>query len=218
MTFYDVLDEYIGDADSVADIRAVVRNLWYYDFRDYSLRVWQGKGVLYTEDGEEWLGTIDASNTDRHETPPIQDGRDGTSPTYSLGLTIPDLPDQSAQHLYEEIKSDQWQVAGRKVTCYKAIFKIDEALRPTTPYVFFKELIMQSPKFSEMVEMDGNGTLIKKYKVTIPAKDANFGRSNVPNGTYAMAIQQQRALQLGVSVDLGCEYLSLLANRTYQIP
>jgi hypothetical protein len=148
----------------------------------------------------------------------MQDGRDGTSVTYSFSLTIPDMPGQTPRQLYDQIKAEQWRVNGRKLTCYLAVFKEGEALRPTTPIAHFKELTMQSPKFSEMMESNEGGTLVQKYKTTIIAKDANSGRSSTPNGTYADTIQRQRALELGVAVDNGAEYLALLANRTYQIP
>lgn len=216
--FYSLIDEYLGDSDAISDIRVTVRRLWFYDFTGFPIRVWQGKGRLFTEDGNEWLGTIDANNRDIHETPSIQDGRDGSSASYSLGLTIPDIPGESAFQLYDALKADQWRIAKQTVTCYLAVFMEGEALRPTTPAVFFRELVMMSPKFSESLTTDSNGAVIRQYKITIAAKDNNFGRSNVPNGTYADTIQKQRAKELGVSVDKGSEYLALLANRTYQIP
>lgn len=216
--FYDLLDEYLGDDDAITDIRTVVRRLWFYDFDGYPVRMWQGQGKLYTVDDEGWLGSIDANGTDHHTTPAIQDGRDGTSPAYELSMVIPDLPGQNKMELYNSLKADQWRVSGRTVTCYLAIFKEGEALRPQTPYIYFKELIMQSPKFSELLESDNAGRLVRNYKVSVTAKDGNFGRSNIPNGTYADTIQKERARQLGVSVDRGSEYLALLANRTYQIP
>lgn len=216
--FYDLLDEYLGDDDAISDIRVVVRRCWFYDFDGYPLRMWQGKGRLFTTDDNEWLGSIDPANTDHHQTPAIQDGRDGSSATYNLSMNLIDVPGQPARQAYEALKADQWRVARRSVTCSLVIFKEGEALRPQTPIVFFKELIMMSVKFSELLESDGDRRLLRKYKVTVTAKDANFGRSNVPNGTYADTIQKQRAKELGVSVDRGSEYLALLANRTYQIP
>lgn len=216
--FYDLLDEYIGDADALTDIRVTVRRCWFYDFDGYPTRVWQGHGKLFTEDGAEWLGTFDAAGNDIHKTPPIQDGRDGSSATYQFSMLIPDLPGQSAGELYDALKADQWRVAGRTLTCYLAIFGEGEALRPSTPIVYFKELIMLSPKFSEKIERDENGVMVRRYSVSVPAKDGNLGRSNTPNGTYADTIQKQRAKELGVTLDRGSEFLALLANRTYQIP
>lgn len=216
--FYELLEEYLGNSDAITDIRVVVRRLWFYDFDGYPLRMWQGKSTLFTEDGNEWLGTIDATNVDHHQTPAIQDGRDGSSATYNLSMNLVDVPGQTAREAYEALKADQWRVSRRPVTCYLAIFKENEALRPATPIVFFKELTMMSPKFSETIEFDNDSRVLRKYKVSIAAKDANFGRSNVPNGTYADAIQKQRAKELGVPLDRGSEFLALLANRTYQIP
>lgn len=216
--FDDLLEEYLGDADSISDINVVVRKLWLYDFEGYPLRIWDGRGKLYTADGNEWLGTIDSAGNNHHKTPNIQDGRDGSSATYTFGLKIPQLPGQSQLELYQEMKADQSIVSGRSLTCYLAVFKEGEALRPSTPISFFKKLTMFAPKFTEGVERDPTGTIIRMYAVSVPAKDANYGRSNTPNGTYADTIQKRRAQERGVSVDRGAEYLAALGNRTYQIP
>jgi hypothetical protein len=216
--FYDLIDQYLGDSDSIADIRVIVRRLWFYDFLGHPVRLWQGKGLLTTSDGVDWMGSIDGADTDHHETTALQDGRDGTSATYTFGLEIPDLPGESAFALFEQLKADQSLAAGRSLTCYLAVFKDGEALRPSTPISFFKELTMIQPKFSEKIEMNADRSLVRKYKVSITAKDANFGRSNIPRGTYADTIQKRRAAELGVSYDRGAEFLAGLANRTYQIP
>jgi hypothetical protein len=216
--FDDLIDEYLGEGDALTDIQTCVRRCWYYDFNGAPLRLWQGKGRLHTEDGNEWLGTIDANDVDHHVAPPLQDGRDGSSVTYNFSLTIPDLPGSDPLTLYEQLKADQDLVAGRTLTCYFAVFKEGEALRPTTPIAFFKELTMFSPKFSERIERDKDGRVVRTYTVAVPCKDANFGRSNIPNGTYTDTVQKRRAAELGVALDRGCEFVALLANRTYQIP
>ena len=216
--FYTELDNLLGDDTSVEDIRVTVRRCWFYDFDGYPLRVWSGQGKLFDSLGNEWLGTVNAAGKDIHQTPTIQDGRDGTSASYSFGLNIPDVPGQSAFELYNALKSEQWRVARRKLTCWLVLFKEGEGLRPATPLSFFKELNMMSPKFSESVTRDGNGVMVRSYKATILAKDGNFGRWNIPNGTYSDAIQKERAKRLGVTLDRGAEYLAMLANRTYQVP
>jgi hypothetical protein len=216
--FYDLLDEYLGDDDALTDIRVVVRRCWFYDFIGDPLYIWQGKGRLFTSDGREWIGTIDANDVDYHEAPPMQDARDGSSGSYSLALTLPDLPGQDVRETYDELKAEQWRISKRTVTCYLALFEEGEGLRPATPVVFFKELTMMAPKFSELLETNSDGVLQRKYKISILAKDANFGRSNTPNGTYADAIQKQRAKELGVATDKGSEFLASLANRTYRLP
>lgn len=218
--FDDLLEEYLGQDDVLSDIRVVVRRLWFYDFDGFPIRMWQGQGRLFTEDGAEWLGTINAAGLDLHVTPRLQDGRDGSSPLYQFSMTIPDLPDETAGELYRALKEDQNRVYNRSLTCCLAIFKDGEALRPSTPVRFFKRLTMRSPKFSEGgVTQDADGRLIRSFRVTIPAKDANFGRSNTPNRTHNDATQREYARQLGVTQpDRGCEYVAALANRTYQIP
>lgn len=216
--FYTILDELLGDDDAIDDIRVTVRRAWFYDFNGYPIRFWQGQGKLFSSDSSEWLGTIDGAGRDLHRTPPIQDGRDGTSATYNMTLNLIDIPGQTAFQAYEALKSEQWRITGRKVMCYLAIFIPGEGLRPQTPLAFFKELIMFAPKFSEKIDMDGAGRMIRNYSVSLSCKDGNFGRSNVPGGSYADTIQKARASELGVSLDRGCEYLAALVNRTYQIP
>lgn len=217
MSFYDLLDEYIGDGDAITDVRACVRKCWFYDFDTYPIRFWDGKGKLFTTDGNEWYGSIDADDNNHIKAPSIQDGRDGSSATYNFTLTIPDLPDQSALELYESLKADRDLVRGRNLTCYLAIFNENEGLRPQTPIVFFKQLVMLPPLFSEVLVPNTAGTLIRRYTVTVPAKDGNIGRANIPRGTYADTIQKQRAKELGVTLDRGAEFLASLANRTYVI-
>lgn len=216
--FWDLLDEYLGDDDALTDIRVVTRRLWFYDFTDDPVRVWEGQGKLFTTDGNEWLGSIDQSGKDHHVTPNLQDGRDGSSATYTFTLNIPDLPGQDIRALYDELKENQFKASMRNLTCYLAIFQESEALRPQTPIIFFKELIMMAPKFSEVLEPDDGGGLKRVYKVSVTAKDGNYGRSATPRGTYADAIQKQRAKELGVAVDRGSEFLASMANRTYVIP
>jgi hypothetical protein len=215
--FYEVLEEYMGGADALTDRIVCVRRCFFYDFIGYPTYLWQGKGRLHTTDGNTWLGTIDANDRDIHTVPALQDGRDGSSASYNLGLVIPNLPDESASDLYDALKADQSLAYNRKVVIYLAIFKEDEALRPQTPIIYFKELLMGAPKFSERISQDGTG-ISKRYSVSVTARDNNFGRSRTPNRTYADTMQKQRALELGVPLDRGAEFLAGLANRTYQIP
>lgn len=216
--FYDLIDEWLGESGSLADIQPMVRRAWFYDFADDPLRVWQGKGKLFTSDGNEWLGTMSQDGGDLHRTPSLQDGRDGTSPMYNFTLIVPDLPGQPAYELYDELKADQSKVKGRSLTCYLVAFLEREGLRPSTPISFFKELTMFSVKFAESLSRAPDGSLIKQYTATVIAKDGNFGRSEIPNGSYADTIQKRRAAEHGVAVDKGAEYIAALANRTYTIP
>jgi len=218
--FDALLEEYLGNEDVLSDQRVVVRRLYFYDFIGYPTRMWQGQGKLFTADGAEWLGTIDANGRDIHVVPRLQDGRDGSSPAYQFSMTLPDLPDEPAGDLYRALKADQGLAAGRELIVYLAIFKDGEALRPVTPIKFFKRLTMRTPHFSEGgVTQDAAGRLVRTYRVMVPAKDANFGRSNTPNRTLNDATQREYARQLGVTtVDRGLEYIAALANRTYQVP
>lgn len=216
--FYDQIDQILGAADDVSDIVASVRKCWLYDFKDEPVRLWDGQGNFIDADGNEWIGTVAAGGANVHKTPALQDGRDGTSPTYTFSLTIPPVPGQDTQGLYDALKADQSKVFGRSLTCYLVLFVEGEGLRPNTPLSFYRQLTMFSPKFSERIDRNPNGTVVKSYTVSLVAKDDNHGRSETPDRTYADSMQKRRAAQLGVPLDRGAEFLALLANRTYQVP
>ncbi len=216
--FYDQIDELLGDADDTSDIIATARKCWLYDFEGDPVRIWDGQGPFTDSEGHEWLGTIDANGVNLHKTPSLQDGRDGSSASYTFSLNIPSSPDGETLELYNALKADQSKVFGRKLTCYIVLLIEGEGLRPGTPLSFYKEMVMFSPKFSETISRVSSGTVVKAYTVSITAKDSNHGRSETPDRTYADTMQKRRALELGVSVDRGAEYLVTLANRTYQVP
>lgn len=216
--FYDRLDEIIGTSDSLTDIKAVVRQCWFFDFDGYPLRVWMGQGRLHTEDGNTWLGTMDGAGRSLLTPPRISDGRDGTAPTYEFKISLVDMPGFSAMAAYDAMKAEQWRVNGRPLLSWYALFQVNEGLRPNTPLEFFKELTMQSSRFEESLELDGT-SMVRRYSVTVVAKDGNSGRSSVPGGTYSPTVQRARARQLGVEFDdLGCDFVASLSDRTYQIP
>lgn len=216
--FYTLLDEIIGTSDSIAEIRAMVRQCWFFDFDGYPLRVWIGQGKLHTSDGNKWLGSMDANSRSLLQTPRISDGRDGTAPTYEFTILLVDTPGVSAQEMYDAMKAEQWRVNGRPLTGYHALFQIGEGLRPNTPLEFFKDLTMQSSRFDEKLEMDGT-SVVRRYSVTVVAKDGNSGRSSVPGGTYSPSVQRARARQFGIEFDdKACDFVASLADKTYQIP
>ncbi len=218
--FYDQIDEILGAATDTTDIVATVRRAWFYDFASEPVRLWDGQGNFTDADGNEWLGTIDANGGNLHKTPSLQDGRDGTSASYTFSFNIPTLPGQEDEilALYNGLKSEQANVFGRALTCYLVIFVEGEGLRPNTPLSFYKQLIMFSPKFSETIARSASGAVVKNYTMSITAKDNNHGRSETPDRTYADTMQKRRAAQLGVPVDRGAEFLALLANRTFTVP
>lgn len=216
--FYDQIDEAIGASDELSDIVCTVRKCWLYDFLDDPVRLWDGQGNFIDSDGNEWLGTFDANGNNVHKTPSLQDGRDGTSPTYTFSLTVPTLPGEETLALYEALKADQAKVFGRPLICFLVVFIEGEGLRPNTPLSFYRQLTMFSPRFSEQMARAQSGTITKSYVVSLTAKDDSHGRSQTPDRTYADTMQKRRAAQLGVPLDRGSEYLALLANRTYQIP
>lgn len=212
--FEDVLDEYLGEDGDTGDVRAVVRRLWLYDFEGAPQRLWQGQGKLYTTGGVEWLGTIDAGGVDHHRVPSISDGRDGSSKRLEFSLPYLDAA------TYAALKADSSMVNGRTITCYIAVFQVGEGLRPETPIDFFGQYTMQSPVFDESLSLEG-GAFVKRYRVTVIAKDGNAGRSRAHRGSYSPTSQLKRARLLTGDpdfIDKGCDFVPELANKTLQIP
>lgn len=209
-TFRKELLKALGEDNAISDIRVVVRRLWEYEFAGHTVRLWDGKGTLITSGEVKWLGTITPKDVNLHNTPAIQDGRDGSSITGTVSITTEDF------ELYTDIKQDRNLATGQNINVYQAIFKEGEALRPSTPIRFFTKLTMKSPKFSETLTNSPSG-LIKTYTMSVDVKGDNLGRSMTPNRTYADVIQREYANDLGVAVDDGAEYLSGLADRTYVV-
>lgn len=211
--FTDKLEEYLGDADDVFDIRAVVRRCWFYDIVGYPTYLWSGQGRMFAEDGNTYLGTIDAAGSDHHQVPAMSDGRDGTSPEAQFSIGYSDAA------MHAALKADSWRVHGRTITCYLAIFEVGEGLRPATPLEYLASFEMQSPIFDEVLTRDEkSGRIIKSYKATVIATGPNAGRSRAPRGTYTSTGQRARAALLGVANDAGCDFVAGLANRTYLVP
>lgn len=208
--FFEELDRIFSDDGDGLEIRAVVRNLWFYDFVGHPFRVWDGQGLLVTNDGTEWLGSVTPEGQNVHETPAIKDGRDGSSITKEMSITVPN------EGFFRAIKADADLARERDITVYRALFRVNEGLRPTTPIIFAKRLTIMSTKFSENVEVSDN-KLQRIFKISVVAKDLNRGRGNTPNRTYSDRIQQQIAESYNLSPDRACEYVALLADRTYTI-
>lgn len=208
--FFERLDAYIGDGDDAGDIRAMVRRCYHYALDGLDLRMWDGQGRLHTSDGSTWLGTVDANGNNVHRAPRLADGRDGTSLDYRFSLGYLD------RETYEGIKADQGMVSGRTLMIHLALFQPGEGLRPGTPIRFFKELTIFAPEFDEKLELVGS-SVVKRYSMSVLAKDGNSGRSEVPGRTYTDTMQKEYARQFGIELDRGCEFVAGLANRTYKL-
>jgi len=215
--FFDRLETYLGGADDKGDIRAIVRRCWHYDipsvtddFGQAGLRMWDGQGRLHTSDGHVWMGSVDGSGRNIHVAPRLADGRDGTSLKYRFSVGHLD------KATYEALKEDQDIISGAALTCWLALFRPGDGLRPDTPVQFSKELTLMSPEFDEKLELDGF-SLVRRYVVSVLAKDGNFGRSEIPGRTYTDTGQKDYARSLGVEMDRGCEFVAGLANRTYKV-
>lgn len=214
MSFRTELEAILGEAGDKYDIRVMVRRCWFLDFDGYPVRIWEGQGKLHTTDDNTWLGTVDGKGESAFWRPPrVADGRDGTSPTYEFAFGYLD------EESYREVRKQQSRVAGRPMTCWHALWipGQKEGLRPQTPIRFHYEMTMFSVTFNEEIAFDGT-TILRRYSLTITAKDGNFGRAEAPGRTYADTVQKRYAREMGAGLDRGAEFLAGLANRTYKVP
>ena len=118
MSFAGALEAITGTAADAYDIRAGVRRCFFYDFAGYPVRLWDGHGVLVAG-GHEWLGTFDAMDQNRHQAPSVRDPRDGTSPRYEFSLPYID------RTTFLALKADQALAAGRDLTCYHVLCRVE---------------------------------------------------------------------------------------------
>jgi hypothetical protein len=210
MTFQTELLDLTGAATDSFDIRAAVRRCYLYDFTGQPVRLWDGQGVLVA-DGEEWLGTFDATGTNRHRAPNVRGARDGTAPRYEFSIPFMD------QTTHDALKADQALAMGRDLICYNVLCKVGEGLIPTTALRFNYRLAIRGVQFGERME-GARGSERKVYSAAVIAKSLEYGRSRVPGGTMTDTAQRERARVLGVAADSGCAFVAQNARRTYIIP
>lgn len=211
MTFDAALDEAIGTR---GDVGVCLKNLWFYDFDGYPIRMWNGEGRLFAG-GQEWLGTqvlmSDGTLIDVHKTPSISDGRDLTSPLLSFTLGLIDAV------AYEALRLEKWRIHERTLTHYECLMLPDEGLRPSTPLNLVALLeLFGSGAFEEKQMFDGR-TFVRSRQISVQAKDDNYGRSLVPGRTFTDEGQKAHAAFYGVAVDKGGERIAQNANRIYKI-
>lgn len=209
MSYETELLDALGDDTATHDIQLTVRRCWFYDFDGYPVRLWQGQGALVAG-GAEWLGTITADGTDYHRVSAVQDSRAGASPRYSF--TIPYLDATT----FAALKADQALARGRELTCYLALVKPGEGMRPTTALRFSYRMLMVGTEFSEQ-RMGEAPNIMTVRSASVIARSLEYGRSRMPNGTYTDTAQQERARLLGLASDSGCSFVARNARRTYEI-
>jgi hypothetical protein len=210
--FETALEAFVGSASDTGDIRMPVIWLYQYGFDSGAICLWRGQGRLYTEDGREWLGTVDAAGNDRHVVPQLADGRDGSAAQLQFGFPFID------KTTFDNIKANREAVAGRLITCYVGLVLPEEGLRPATPIDFFGEYTMQSPTFSHRPMLTDDGVMVQTYSISVAAKNGNARRSQSAGGTYTDTSQQQRAALLGATPDYGCGFVARIANETLVFP
>jgi hypothetical protein len=208
----------IGDATDAWDIKAVVRRCFFFDFDGYPVRLWAGQGTMTStanvgaawggNAANEWLGTIDAQGQDHLIAPPVTDDRDGTAPLYEFTLPWLDA------NTYAAIKADQALARGRDLICYRALFAAGEGLRPQTPIQFAWKMEMRGTRFTDAMDLDGQGQTTRARSATVIARSLEYGRSRVPSGTYCDTAQNERARLLGLDSDSGCSFVAANATRT----
>lgn len=206
MSFETELLALTGTATDSFDIKAAVRRCYLYDFTGQPVRLWDGQGVL-TAGGFEWLGTIDATGSNRHKTPNVRDPRDGTAPRYEFSIPFLD------RTTYTALQADQAMASGRDLICYNVLCRAGEGLIPTTALRFNWRLAMRGAQFSQRME---SGRMV--YTASVIAKSLEYGRTRVPAGTMTDTAQRERARVLGILADSGCSFVSANSRRTYIIP
>lgn len=209
MSYETELLDALGDDTAAHDIQLTVRRCWFYDFDGYPVRLWQGQGTLVAG-GAEWLGTITADGTDFHRVSAVQDSRAGASPRYTF--TIPYLDADT----FAAMKADQALARGREVTCYLALVKPGEGMRPTTALRFSYRMLMVGTEFSERRGGEAPN-IVTMRSASVIARSLEYGRSRMPNGTYTDTAQQERARLLGLASDSGCSFVARNARRTYEL-
>lgn len=208
MSFESELLDALGDDTASHDVRLTVRRCWHYDFDGFPTRLWQGEGKLFAG-GQEWLGTR-IGDADLHQVSAVKDGRDGTSPRYSFGIPYLDA------ETFAALKADQALARGREITCYLALIKAGEGLRPATPLRFSYRMLIVGTEFSERRQGEAPGLSLMR-SASVIARSLEYGRSRIPNGTYTDTAQQERARLLGLASDSGCSFVARNARRTYEI-
>lgn len=210
MTFATELMALTGGPGEAHDIRAAVRRCYLYDFITGAVRLWDGQGVLVAG-GYEWLGTFDATGTNRHKTPTVRDARDGAAPRYEFSIPYLD------RATYAALQGSEALAIGRDLICYNVLCKVGEGLIPTTALRWNYRLAIRGVQFSERMEGE-RGQARKVYSAAVIAKSLEYGRSLVPAGTYTDTAQRERARVAGVTADSGCSMVAFNSRRTYVIP
>jgi hypothetical protein len=213
MAFDDELLAMTGASTDSFDIRAAVRRCYLYDFTGAPVRLWDGQGVLVA-DGQEWLGTMDATGINRHRAPTYRDPRDGTAPRYEFSIPFLD------RTTHDALKADQALAMGRDMICYNVLCKVGEGLIPTTALRWNYRLAIRGVQFGEHMEGE-RGRERKVYSASVIAKSLEYGRSKVPAGTMTDTAQRERARviaeQYGIAAfdDSGCSFVSANSKRTF---
>lgn len=227
MSFETELLAGLGTQEDAFDIRVVVRRCYFYDFLNAPVRLWDGVGVLSTQDSvgdpltlqdgrviaaNEWIGTISASGENRHTVPAVTDSRDGSSPRYRFSIPLMD------EETFSVLKADQGRVRGREMRCYQTLIRTGEGLVPSVPLRFAFRLIMRGVQMSESTREAAPGQVVKHYTASVLCRSVEEGRTKFPGGTYTDTSQRERAALLGVPSDSGCVFVANNAVRTYVFP
>lgn len=212
MTFQNALLEAIGDDDAGHDITLGVVTAWHATLGDADYRFWQGYGSMFSADGHEWIGTMDASGTQHMAVPTVQDLRDGSAPNYTFEFPYLD------QETHDALLANPESVRGGPLIGYYVLFKDGEGVRPQTPLMFFTRLTMETASVREELTLQGN-RFTPQYKFSVTARSSNSVRSYAPNRTVTPVGQRDHARYLGVAADdAGADFVPDLASKAMQRP
>jgi hypothetical protein len=203
--FYEALEAEI-EATRRSDRQIRVVDAIYMDIE--GAEPWRMAGVegtLITPDGERWSGWV--VNGEAKMTPPkITDIRDGSSPLYEFTVGYID------EETYLRLRDDKDKVKGRLLIVY-SIYLSDNSLRATVPPGDAWRLRMKSTRFVEKIEKDGEGGYVRRYVVSVIAKNINEGRSRAYFGTMSDTGQRARSEQLfGIEGDAYGQFIPKYAG------
>ena len=182
--FFDALEAYL-DATPLSDRQIWCADAIYMELKDEEpWRMAGVEGTATTPDGADWSGWV--VNGEAKLTPPkITDIRDGSSPLYEFTVGYID------EETYLRLRDDKNKVKNQILIVYTLFFPT-RALRTTIPPGDPWRLRIKSTRFVEKIEKDGEGGYVRRYVVSVIAKNINEGRSRAYFGTMSDTGQRAR--------------------------
>lgn len=158
-----------------------------FEFKSATVRLWGGKGNLYTPDGEVWTGWVGKNDQAFISVPKTIDVRTGDSPTKTIELGY------LTKELYEKLREDEEEeVTNRDLTIYK-IYLEHGSTRTIIPPGDPQTFKMTGRSFREKRSILKTGQISEQYTASVNYKNVNAGRSKTFSGSMSSAGQKARS-------------------------